>query len=74
MPRKANFPGRARANMGYLGIKTMDFQLENVLTHPWLACRADQKAKRAGGCNTRTSEVVTHPSTTLAHARLTAEF
>ena len=26
------------------------------------------------GCNTRTSEEVTHPSTTLAQARLTAEF
>ena len=26
------------------------------------------------GCNTRTSSEVTHPSTTLAQARLTAEF
>ena len=26
------------------------------------------------GCNTRTSQEVTHPSTTLAQARLTAEF
>ena len=25
-------------------------------------------------CNTRTSQEVTHPSTTLAQARLTAEF
>jgi hypothetical protein len=24
----------------------MDFELENVLTQPWLARRADQKAKR----------------------------
>ncbi|XXG47393.1 hypothetical protein AAC387_Pa02g2057 [Persea americana] len=31
-----------------------------------------RKAKR--GCNTRTSQEVTHPSTTLAQARLTAEF
>ena len=31
--------------------------------------------KRLGwGCNTRTSQGVTHPSTTLAQARLTAEF
>jgi hypothetical protein len=52
----------------------MDFELENVLTQPWLAGRADHKAKRAGGCNTRTSQEVTHPSTTLAQARLTAEF
>ena len=34
---------------------------------------APQK-KRGGGCNTRTSREVTHPSTTLAQARLTAEF
>ena len=26
------------------------------------------------GCNTRTSQEVTHPSTTLAQTRLTAEF
>src|SRR5512142_75833 len=26
------------------------------------------------GCNTRTSQEVTHPSTTLAQARLTSEF
>jgi hypothetical protein len=32
------------------------------------------RAKRGGGCNTRTSREVTHPSTTLAQARLTAEF
>ena len=30
--------------------------------------------KREKGCNTRTSQEVTHPSTTLAQARLTAEF
>ena len=30
--------------------------------------------KWGGGCNTRTSREVTHPSTTLAQARLTAEF
>jgi hypothetical protein len=59
MPRKKNFPCRARAKMGYLGVRTMDFELENVLTQPWLAGRADQKAKRAGGCNTRTSQEVT---------------
>ncbi|CAN8319685.1 unnamed protein product, partial [Cochlearia groenlandica] len=32
------------------------------------------KLKRKKGCNTRTSREVTHPSTTLAQARLTAEF
>ncbi|CAN8319725.1 unnamed protein product, partial [Cochlearia groenlandica] len=32
------------------------------------------KLKRKKGCNTRTSPEVTHPSTTLAQARLTAEF
>jgi hypothetical protein len=35
--------------MVYLGVRTMDFVLENVLTQPWLAGRADQKAKRGGG-------------------------
>jgi hypothetical protein len=32
----------------------------------------EQREKR--GCNTRTFQEVTHPSTTLAQARLTAEF
>jgi hypothetical protein len=27
----------------------MDFELENVLTQPWLASRTDQKAKWGGG-------------------------
>ncbi|CAN6470123.1 unnamed protein product [Victoria cruziana] len=37
--------------------------------------RARAGAKRGGGgCNTRTSQEVTHPSTTLAQARLTSEF
>uniref|UniRef100_A0A6N2MZY5 Uncharacterized protein n=1 Tax=Salix viminalis TaxID=40686 RepID=A0A6N2MZY5_SALVM len=39
---------------------------------------ADKKekgdCKQNEGCNTRTSQEVTHPSTTLAQARLTAEF
>ena len=40
---------------------------------------ADQKKKGRGtgkkeGCNTRTSKEVTHPSTTLTQACLTAEF
>ncbi|CAJ1935526.1 unnamed protein product [Sphenostylis stenocarpa] len=30
--------------------------------------------KKDDRCNTRTSQEVTHPSTTLAQARLTAEF
>ncbi|CAL5426207.1 unnamed protein product [Camellia sinensis] len=33
-----------------------------------------RKKKGQKGCNTRTSQGVTHPSTTLAQARLTAEF
>jgi hypothetical protein len=74
MLRKNNFPSRARAKMGHLGAKTMDFELENVLTQPWLASCADQKAKRVGASNTRTSQEVTHPSTTLAQASLSAEF
>uniref|UniRef100_A0A6N2L1L8 Uncharacterized protein n=1 Tax=Salix viminalis TaxID=40686 RepID=A0A6N2L1L8_SALVM len=39
--------------------------------------RGGQKRERGltnEGCNTRTSQEVTHPSTTLAQARLTAEF
>jgi hypothetical protein len=74
MLRKNNFPGRAHAKLGYLRVRTMDFELENVLTQPWLASRENQMAKRAGGCNTRTSQEVTHPSTTLAKVRYTAEF
>ncbi|KAL4626601.1 hypothetical protein ACB092_05G108900 [Castanea dentata] len=30
--------------------------------------------RKRKGCNTRTSQEVTHPSTTLAQTRLTAEF
>ena len=30
--------------------------------------------RKKEGCNTRTSQEVTHPSTTLAQARLTSEF
>uniref|UniRef100_A0A7N0VDK7 Uncharacterized protein n=1 Tax=Kalanchoe fedtschenkoi TaxID=63787 RepID=A0A7N0VDK7_KALFE len=33
-----------------------------------------RKNKRKTGCNTRTSQEVTHPSTTLAQGSLTAEF
>ena len=33
-----------------------------------------KKNKNKKGCNTRTSREVTHPSTTLAQARLAAEF
>ena len=36
--------------------------------------RERKKAGQKEGCNTRTSQEVTHPSTTLAQARLTAEF
>jgi hypothetical protein len=74
MPRNNNFPCQARAKMGYLGVKTMDFELENVLTQPRFAGRADKKAKRAGGCNTRAFQEVAHPNTTIAQAHLTAEF
>jgi hypothetical protein len=74
MLRKNNFSNRAGTKMGYLGVRMMDFELENVLTQPWLASRAGQKAKRVGVCNMKTSQEVTHPSTTLAQACLTAEF
>ncbi|WZZ52489.1 hypothetical protein YC2023_052596 [Brassica napus] len=36
--------------------------------------RSSSRFKSYEGCNTRTSREVTHPSTTLAQARLTAEF
>ena len=36
--------------------------------------RLREKKEQKEGCNTRTSQGVTHPSTTLAQARLTAEF
>ena len=37
--------------------------------------RSEEKSlEKRGGCNTRTSQGVTHPSTTLAQARLTSEF
>ena len=35
---------------------------------------AEKGKKKKVECNTRTSQEVTHPSTTLAHARLTSEF
>ena len=39
----------------------------------WQAEMVPRKTQKEG-CNTRTSQEVTHPSTTLAQARLTAEF
>jgi hypothetical protein len=53
----------------YIWFKPLTYS-PRVIFH-WLR-RAAQK--RGGGCNTRTSREVTHPSTTLAQARLTAEF
>ncbi|MED6130131.1 hypothetical protein PIB30_115043, partial [Stylosanthes scabra] len=44
---------------------------------PGRGCRAPEGGRKNGQkkrCNTRTSQEVTHPSTTLAQARLTAEF
>ena len=43
----------------------------NQKRSPWLE---NDSQKQKGGCNTRTSQRVTHSSTTLAQARLTAEF
>ena len=47
----------------------------------WRKGRGIEEARGKGvgaggqkGCNTRTSQEVTHPSTTLAQARLTSEF
>ncbi|WZY72080.1 hypothetical protein YC2023_004320 [Brassica napus] len=45
--------------------------LENPLS---IFFRVKKKLKNKKGCNTRTSREVTHPSTTLAQARLAAEF
>ena len=36
--------------------------------------RSTSELAKEEGCNTRTSQEVTHPSTTLAQARLTSEF
>src|SRR3954468_19038535 len=40
----------------------------------WVEKRGFDKRGKQEGCNTRTSQEVTHPSTTLAQARVTAEF
>ena len=37
-------------------------------------CLKNELKKQKEGCNTRTSQRVTHSSTTLAQERLTAEF
>ena len=39
-----------------------------------VACRNSTRKSQKEGCNTRTFQEITHPSTTLAQARLTAEF
>ena len=39
-----------------------------------LVNRDGKKESKKEGCNTRTSQGITHPNTTLAQARLTAEF
>ena len=44
-----------------------------VVTHK-IDLRIKKIMKTKKGCNTRTSQGVTHPSTTLAQARLTSEF
>ena len=36
--------------------------------------KKNSNGRRKKECNTRTSQEVTHPSTTLAQARLTSEF
>ncbi|KAF9663320.1 hypothetical protein SADUNF_Sadunf17G0028900 [Salix dunnii] len=50
---------------------SLDFQ--DVIPRPRLR-RAKRERGQKEGCNTRTSQEVTHPSTTLAQARLTLEF
>ena len=59
-PKRGIFPGRVRRAGAYA---------PRAAPLPGSARKKD-----VGGCNTRTSQEVTHPSTTLAQARLTAEF
>lgn len=49
------------------------FNASNKSTHMLGEGQESTKSEKKG-CNTRTSQGVTHPSTTLAQARLTAEF
>jgi hypothetical protein len=49
MPLKNNFPCRARAKMGYLGVRTMDFELEHVLTQNLARRPRGPKGKTGGG-------------------------
>ena len=64
--------------MRYLGVKMMDFELEIVLTQPWLGDRGTSQPARTkkqnGGVQHKDFQEVTHPSTTLAQAHITAEF
>ena len=39
-----------------------------------LSCRRNKGNEKHKGCNTKSSQEVTHPITTLVEARLTAEF
>ena len=59
----------------------LDFQMNNEQEHQTKrGLEKSNKMKRVienqqkEGCNTKTSQEVTHPSTTLAQARLTSEF
>ncbi|CAL9213137.1 unnamed protein product [Arabidopsis halleri] len=55
--------------MSCLASRFKSFGVPKVISHT-----QKKKKKKKKGCNTRTSREVTHPSTTLAQARLTAEF
>ncbi|EFH38449.1 expressed protein [Arabidopsis lyrata subsp. lyrata] len=54
--------------MSSLASRLKSYGVPKVISHK------QQKKKEKEGCNTRTSREVTHPSTTLAQARLPAEF
>ena len=53
--------------------RKLTYDKKCVVTHK-IDLRIKKIVKTKKGCNTRTSQGVTHPSTTLAQARLTSEF
>lgn len=59
----------------FMQLKTYQLSMPRINRLTCLACLEGKYiVGKKKGCNTRTSQGVTHPSTTLAQARLTAEF
>ncbi|KAI3510545.1 hypothetical protein L1887_17624 [Cichorium endivia] len=58
-------------SFAHASVHTQDRKKTIFLHNP---CKNHAIRRQKEGCNTRTSQGVTHPSTTLAQARLTAEF